>query len=85
MTLLALPAMDRDVAEIADCLDEAVDEHPGRRGDRRADTRFAHALLRDEALSTIRPLRRCRGYLRFAEFSLPPVGWTPRRAGQRTC
>lgn len=64
---LLATVMGRDVAEIADCLDEAVDERILMATHTGGQTRFAHALLRDEALSTIRPLRRCRIHLRCAE------------------
>ncbi|MGV9671146.1 BTAD domain-containing putative transcriptional regulator [Gordonia sp. NPDC003504] len=81
VTLLAM-AMDRDVAEIADCLDEAVDERILVTTATGGRTRFAHALLRDEAASTIRPLRRCRIHLRFAEVlaATGGVDAAPRRA-----
>ncbi len=56
----------RDLDEIADSLDEAVDERILIVDPVGGRTRFAHALLRDQALATIRPLRRCRIHLRVA-------------------
>lgn len=79
---LLATAMDRDVAEVADCLDEAVDERILVAAYEDGRTRFAHALLREEAASAIRPLRRCRIHLRFAEVlaALGGADAVPRRA-----
>lgn len=57
----------RDLDDVADCLDEAVDERILVADPASGRTRFAHALLRDQALATIRPLRRCRIHLRVAQ------------------
>ncbi|WP_018178982.1 BTAD domain-containing putative transcriptional regulator [Jongsikchunia kroppenstedtii] len=80
---LVAEVMGRDLESIADCLDEAADERivvaePGRRR-----TVFGHALLREEAMASIRPLRRCRINLRVAEILKEQGGQdvTARRAG----
>ncbi|MFT3900540.1 MAG: BTAD domain-containing putative transcriptional regulator [Gordonia sp. (in: high G+C Gram-positive bacteria)] len=57
----------RDLDDVADCLDEAVDERILVTDQSGGRARFAHALLREQALSSIRPLRRCRIHLRVAE------------------
>ncbi|WP_059039217.1 BTAD domain-containing putative transcriptional regulator [Gordonia desulfuricans] len=81
ITLLA-EVMERGIAEIADCLDDAIDERILVSTDRGGTTRFAHALLREEALAAIRPLRRCRMHLRVADVvgTRPGPGWAMRRA-----
>ncbi|MGW0036601.1 BTAD domain-containing putative transcriptional regulator [Gordonia sp. NPDC003376] len=81
VTLLA-EVMDRGVAEVADCLDDAIDERILVSTDRGGTTRFAHALLREEALAAIRPLRRCRMHLRVADVvaTRQGPGWVLRRA-----
>lgn len=56
----------RDLDELADCLDEAIDDHILVVESDGGRARFAHALLRDEALAAIRPLRRCRIHQRCA-------------------
>lgn len=56
----------RDLDETVDCLDEALDERILVADPESGRTRFAHALLREQALATIRPLRRCRIHLRVA-------------------
>jgi DNA-binding SARP family transcriptional activator len=63
---LVAEVMGRDLDGVADCLDEAADERiviarPGQ-----ARTVFGHALLREAAMGSIRPLRRCRIHLRVA-------------------
>lgn len=60
-------AMDRDITTVADCLDEAVDERILITSPVRGGTVFAHALLREEAQATIRPLRRARIHARIAD------------------
>lgn len=50
----------RTSVDLADDLDEAIDERILVVESGSGRTRFAHALLRDEALASIRPLRRCR-------------------------
>ncbi|MFT4199960.1 BTAD domain-containing putative transcriptional regulator [Gordonia sp. (in: high G+C Gram-positive bacteria)] len=57
----------RDLDEVADILDEAVDERILVSDPANGRTRFAHALLRDQVLATIRPLRRCRIHLKVAD------------------
>ncbi|MDL9935774.1 BTAD domain-containing putative transcriptional regulator [Gordonia sp. ABSL1-1] len=59
--------MGRDVESIMDCLDEAADEHILIASPMRGGTGFAHALLREQAVSTIRPLRRARIHARAAD------------------
>ncbi|MGC4932921.1 BTAD domain-containing putative transcriptional regulator [Gordonia sp. DT30] len=63
---LLATVMDRDVGEIADRIDEAADDRilvtTGG-----GSTRFAHALLRDQALAGIRSLRRARIHLAVAD------------------
>jgi len=80
---LVAEVMGRDLESVADCLDEAADERivvaePGHRR-----TVFGHALLREEAMASIRPLRRCRIHLRVAEILNAQGGpdATARRAG----
>ncbi|MBD0024159.1 MULTISPECIES: BTAD domain-containing putative transcriptional regulator [Gordonia] len=73
---LLVTVTGRDPDDVADCLDEAVDEHilitraahdlPGDRRTAPGATRFAHSLLRQGALGMIRPLRRARIHLRIA-------------------
>lgn len=64
---LLASVMGRDVDEIADCIDDAVDEHIVVTGGADGRTVFAHALLREEAMEGIKTLRRCRIHLRTAE------------------
>lgn len=59
--------MGRDVESVVDCLDEATDEQIMVSAPMRGGTAFAHALLREEALTTIRPLRRARIHARAAD------------------
>ncbi|HMS76255.1 BTAD domain-containing putative transcriptional regulator [Gordonia sp. (in: high G+C Gram-positive bacteria)] len=85
---LLIAVTGRDPDDIADCLDEAVDEHilvtrpqhdlfgaplPAN------TTRFAHSLLREGALGMIRPLRRARIHLRIAGV-LGEIGGSDSRA-----
>ncbi|MEU4429441.1 BTAD domain-containing putative transcriptional regulator [Nocardia rhamnosiphila] len=81
VSLLA-EVMGRDEDTVMDCLDEAADERILVTSPVRGDTGFAHALLREEALATIRPLRRARMHARAAEvllrFGIPDA--TRRRA-----
>ncbi|GAB07591.1 AAA family ATPase [Gordonia amarae] len=83
---LLVAVTGRDPDDIADCLDEAVDEHILVARHDRTDvplpavgTRFAHALLREGALGIIRPLRRARIHLRIAEV-LDQIGGSDSRA-----
>ncbi|GAB2646703.1 BTAD domain-containing putative transcriptional regulator [Gordonia jinhuaensis] len=64
-TLLAA-VTGRDLDLVADCLDEAADERIVVTPAGRQSTVFAHALLREEAMSSVRDLRRCRIHLRAA-------------------
>ncbi|MFT4087381.1 MAG: BTAD domain-containing putative transcriptional regulator [Gordonia sp. (in: high G+C Gram-positive bacteria)] len=59
--------MDRDPAQVADCLDEAADERIVVRAPVGGRPAFAHALLREQATATLAPLRRCRMHLRVAD------------------
>ncbi|HNP58891.1 MAG TPA: BTAD domain-containing putative transcriptional regulator [Gordonia sp. (in: high G+C Gram-positive bacteria)] len=56
----------RDLDETVDCLDEALDERILLADPESGRMRFAHALLREQALATIGTLRRCRIHLRVA-------------------
>ena len=83
---LLVAVTGRDPDDIADCLDEAVDEHILVARHDRTDvplpavgTRFAHSLLREGALGMIRPLRRARIHLRIAEV-LDQIGGSDSRA-----
>ncbi|GAB35427.1 AfsR/SARP family transcriptional regulator [Gordonia otitidis] len=82
VTLLAA-VMGRDVDEVADCIDDAVDERIVVAGVGHNRTVFAHALLREEAMAGIKTLRRCRIHLRTAEILATTTGAdsTVRRAG----
>lgn len=75
--------MDRDVDEVADCIDDAVDERIVVTGVGHGRTVFAHALLRGEAMAGIKTLRRCRIHLRTAEVlaSATDSASSARRAG----
>lgn len=77
---LLATVMDRDVGELADRIDEAVDERILVTAG--GSARFAHALLREQALAGIRPLRRARIHLRVAEIlsRRHTAGSTSRRA-----
>ncbi|MEZ5209730.1 BTAD domain-containing putative transcriptional regulator [Gordonia sp. (in: high G+C Gram-positive bacteria)] len=79
VALLARVA-DRDPAEIADCLDEAADERIVVRSAAGGRPAFAHALLREQAMAAIRPLRRCRMHLRVAEILAERRGGAARAA-----
>nr|WP_246372454.1 BTAD domain-containing putative transcriptional regulator [Gordonia humi] len=78
--LAVLTGRRRD--EVADCLDDAVDERIVVGSPDRAGLVFAHALLRDEAAATFAPLRRCRIHLRVAALyeGRTDPGATARRA-----
>jgi hypothetical protein len=56
----------RDFDETVDCLDEALDERILVADPESGRMRFAHALLREQALAAIGTLRRCRIHLRVA-------------------
>ncbi|WP_301546695.1 BTAD domain-containing putative transcriptional regulator [Gordonia sp. X0973] len=79
---LLVAVCGRDLDDVADALDEAVDERILVADPVTGRTRFAHALLRDQALTTIRPLRRCRIHLRVADVLRDSTASdaTPRRA-----
>lgn len=65
--VLLAEVMERAVDDVAECLDEAADERILSTSPVHGGAVFAHALLREEARSTIRPLRRCRIHARVAE------------------
>ncbi|WHU48805.1 BTAD domain-containing putative transcriptional regulator [Gordonia sp. L191] len=77
---LLATVMDRDVGDLADRIDEAIDERILVAAG--GSARFAHALLREQALAGIRPLRRARLHLRVAEIlsRRHTAGSTSRRA-----
>ncbi|QRY61131.1 AAA family ATPase [Gordonia sp. PDNC005] len=59
--------MDRPPTDVADCLDEAADERIVVWGSSGGQPSFAHALLREQASSSLAPLRRCRMHMRIAD------------------
>ncbi|WOC13458.1 hypothetical protein MP11Mi_25590 [Gordonia sp. MP11Mi] len=66
VTLLAR-VMDRPTGDVADCLDEAADERIVVWEITGGQPAFAHALLREQATSSLAPLRRCRMHQRIAD------------------
>ncbi|OBC07847.1 hypothetical protein A5788_14810 [Gordonia sp. 852002-50816_SCH5313054-c] len=80
---LLAQVMDRDVDEVADCIDDAVDERIVVTDAGHGRAVFGHALLREEAMAGIKTLRRCRIHLRTAEVLAPSTDSASlaRRAG----